>query len=484
MISADIIKLVNYGAEKGLIKETDRVFAINRILSVLGLSEFTYSDEENDELHNILERILDWAVLNGRLDIDTTESRDLLDTELMAAMMPRPSEVIDRFNDLYEKNKVRATDYFYELSRSSNYIRVDRVKKDLCWSTKTDYGDIIITINLSKPEKDPKAIAAAKEIKSSGYPLCALCSENEGYKGSLIQPPRGNHRIIPIILDGERWFFQYSPYVYYNEHCIVLNEKHIPMRVCESTFRKLLEFVGKFPHYFIGSNADLPIVGGSILSHDHFQGGRFEFPMAKAGISKKVSFEGFSDVDAGIVKWPMSVIRIKSKNSDRLTELASRILDKWQNYSDPSADILAFSDGTPHNTITPIARMRDGLFELDLVLRNNRTTKEFEDGIFHPHKEYHNIKKENIGLIEVMGLAILPARLKDELSMLLYYLNNPKEKMDEAMQKHLNWYNSLKGKVFDEEMLKEEVGIVFSKILENAGVYKNEAAFMKFINNF
>ena len=496
-INAEIQRLVQFGLKHNLLWESDRVFAVNRILSVLKLTEFSpapIAEEEFSCAAPILNNILDWAFEHGLLAENTTTYRDLFDTELMACIMPRPSEVIHTFDELYQKDKKSATDYYYDLSRSSNYIRVDRVAKDKLWTTSTEYGDMIITINLSKPEKDPKAIAAARNAVQSGYPKCALCRENEGFSGSFSQAPRGNHRLIPIDLCGERWFLQYSPYVYYNEHCIILKETHTPMKVSRASFEHLLEFVTLFPHYFIGSNADLPIVGGSILTHDHFQGGNFEFPMMKAAVYRKIQFLGYGDVDAGLVRWPMSVIRLSGTNKVHLCDLADKILTEWRGYSDEQADIFAFSGETPHNTVTPIARRCGELFELDLVLRNNRTTAEHPLGIFHPHTEYHHIKKENIGLIEVMGLAILPARLKNELEQLESCLKNSQKEselfQDENMQKHLDWYKELKARHFAPQdvhaAVQQEVGTVFAKVLGNAGVYKDtiagKAAFLRFVD--
>ncbi len=427
----------------------------------------------------------------GRLE-DNQDARDQFDTELMACLTPRPSEVAARFQALYQESPQAATDYYYGLSRATNYIRVDRVEKDRLWTAPTPYGELVVTINLSKPEKDPKAIAAAKNAPKSGYPACALCRENEGYRGSANQAARGNHRLIPLELCGERWFLQYSPYVYYNEHCIVLSEEHRPMKVSRESFQRLLEFVTLLPHYFLGSNADLPIVGGSILTHDHFQGGRYEFPMAKAPLREELAFPGFEDVRAGIVHWPMSVIRLRAGDKARLVELADRILTAWRGYSDAGADILAFTGDTPHNTITPIARRRGEDFELDLVLRNNRTTEEHPLGLFHPHSEYHHIKKENIGLIEVMGLAILPPRLLTETQLLAQALGEP-QKAEEIlsrpeMEKHRPWYQELKAKAIpageEERAIQESIGEIFGKILGNAGVYKDHeagrAAFRRF----
>ena len=447
-----------------------------------------------EELHTPaepLEILCQYAAQEGIIDPDTQDARDQFDTELMNCLMPRPSEVVRKFYQLYQEDKQAATDYYYGLSRSSNYIRVDRIEKDKLWTAPTEYGDLVITINLSKPEKDPKAIAAAKLAKQTSYPKCLLCVENEGYAGRLNHPARQNHRIIPVRINNSDWGFQYSPYVYYNEHCIVFNSQHVPMKIERATFAKLFDFVKQFPHYFVGSNADLPIVGGSILSHDHFQGGHYEFAMAKAPVEKEVTFEGFEDVKAGIVKWPMSVIRISGPDTDRLIELADRILQKWRGYTDEAAFIFAETDGEPHNTITPIARKRGEMFELDLVLRNNITTDEHPLGVYHPHAELHHIKKENIGLIEVMGLAVLPARLKGELEGLCKAIVSGADlRADEVLEKHADWVDELKEKyTFTEEnvedILKKEIGIVFMKVLEHAGVYKcteeGREAFMRFI---
>lgn len=498
-ISSQILRLVQYGLKQGLLQDEDAVYCRNRLMSVLGLEDFDESascpEEKLETPAPVLDEILNWAYENQRLESNTPVYRDLLDTELMACLMPRPSEVIQTFNHLYEKDKKAATDYYYTLSRRSNYIRTDRVKKNQMWKAKTDYGDIIITINLSKPEKDPKAIAAARNMPSAAYPKCLLCKENEGFKGNVSLPARGNHRILPLALKEEKWFMQYSPYVYYNEHCIFFKAQHEPMAVTRQSFARLLEIVTYLPHYFVGSNADLPIVGGSILSHDHFQGGCAEFPMAQAPIYQRVRMKGYEDVEAGLVDWPMSVIRLRSESKAHLVDLADKILVHWRSYSDESADILAFTENTPHNTITPIARFREGKFELDLVLRNNRTSAEHPLGIFHPHAQYHHIKKENIGLIEVMGLAILPARLKEELKQLEYYLLHPEEEskllQDPALSVHAAWFQELKQAHPTpenvEELVRRDVGVIFSKILENAGVYKRnpvgEAAFLRFIES-
>ena len=436
--------------------------------------------------------LLDWAVENGRIE-DGTTSRDLFDTELMGRLTPRPSQVIRAFRTRYEESPEAATDWYYQFSQDTDYILRYRIAKDVKWVAPTPYGDLDITINLSKPEKDPRAIAAAKTAPQGGYPKCQLCRENEGYAGRMNHPARQNHRISPITIDGKDWFFQYSPYVYYNEHCIVFNGQHVPMKIDRSAFRKLLDFVKQFPHYFVGSNADLPIVGGSILSHDHFQGGRYTFAMEKAPVEKEVSFPGFENVECGIVKWPMSVIRLRSADDDRLVDLAEKILTTWRGYTDEAAFIFAETDGEPHNTITPIARMRDGKFELDLVLRNNITTEEYPLGVYHPHQELHHIKKENIGLIEVMGLAVQPSRLKGELADLAdAFVEGRDIRADEALEKHNHWAEELKTRyTFTKEnamdILQKEVGVVFATVLEHAGVYKctdeGRTAFLRFINS-
>ena len=481
--NVEISRLLEYGLQRGLIAPEDKAYAANRMLALLGLREFEPQPVE-EELHTPvepLERLCQFAAEAGLIDPDTRDGRDQFDTELMNCLMPRPSQVVREFYSLYEKDKQAATDYYYQLARSSNYIRVDRIEKDRMWTAPTPYGDLVITINLSKPEKDPKAIAAAKNAPQSGYPKCALCRENEGYLGSANQAARGNHRLIPLELGGEPWFLQYSPYVYYNEHCIVLSHEHRPMKVSRQSISRLLEFVTFLPHYFVGSNADLPIVGGSILTHDHFQGGRYEFPMAKAPIREKVCFPGFEDVEAGIVHWPMSVIRLRGKEAQRLVDLADKILTAWREYSDESAEIMAYTEGTPHNTITPIARRRGEDYELDLVLRNNRTTPEHPLGLFHPHAEYHHIKKENIGLIEVMGLAILPPRLLTETGLLEQALKDPAQAQEimarPEMEKHQAWYEELKaagaGEGDTQRAIQESIGVIFGKILGNAGVYKD-----------
>ena len=487
MIDKSIRKLICYGLEKGLFDRRDTVYITNRILEILGLDSFDcHENFTSVDLEEILKEILDFAVEKGLIE-DTITQRDLFDTKVMAALLPRPSEVTNKFYSLYEQSPKTATDYFYKLSCDSDYIRRYRIKKDVKWVTSTEYGDLDITINLSKPEKDPKAIAAAKNAKQVGYPKCLLCRECEGYAGRIDFPARQNHRIIPVKINDTDWFMQYSPYVYYNEHCIVFNSEHTPMAINTATFRKLLDFVKLFPHYFVGSNADLPIVGGSILSHDHFQGGNYTFAMAKAPIDTEISFDGFSDVKAGIVKWPMSVIRLSSENSERLIELADKILSAWRGYTDEDAFIFAETDGEKHNTITPIARKVGDDFQLDLVLRNNITTKEHPMGVYHPHAELHHIKKENIGLIEVMGLAVLPARLKTEMALLkTAMLENKDLRNDEVLEKHADWADEIKIKYSDinenniDKIIEDEIGLVFSKVLEHAGVFKNKEDFLKF----
>ena len=487
MIDKSIRKLICYGLVKGFFEQRDTVYITNRILEILGLDSFDcHENFTSVDLEETLKEILDFAVEKGLIE-DTITQRDLFDTKVMAALLPRPSEVTNKFYSLYEQSPKTATDYFYKLSCDSDYIRRYRIKKDVKWVTSTEYGDLDITINLSKPEKDPKAIAAAKNAKQVGYPKCLLCRECEGYAGRIDFPARQNHRIIPVKINDTDWFMQYSPYVYYNEHCIVFNSEHTPMAINTATFRKLLDFVKLFPHYFVGSNADLPIVGGSILSHDHFQGGNYTFAMAKAPIDTEFSFDGFSDVKAGIVKWPMSVIRLSSENSERLIELADKILSAWRGYTDEDAFIFAETDGEKHNTITPIARKVGDDFQLDLVLRNNITTKEHPMGVYHPHAELHHIKKENIGLIEVMGLAVLPARLKTEMALLkTAMLENKDLRNDEVLEKHADWADEIKIKYSDinenniDKIIEDEIGLVFSKVLEHAGVFKNREDFLRF----
>lgn len=487
-VNTYISALVQYGLSKGLFEPCDKVFITNQLLDILGLNEYEPTETQALPLDKILQGLLDDAVARGICSDDIT-SRDLLDTKLLGAMTPPPRDVRRKFCDLYMCSPIEATEWYYRFSQDTNYIRRYRIQKDMRWKTATDYGNLDITINLSKPEKDPKAIAAEKNAPRSGYPRCLICSENEGYAGRGNHPARQNLRIIPIELAGENWNMQFSPYVYYPEHCIVFNSEHTPMVINHATIAKLLSFVEKFPHYFIGSNADLPIVGGSILSHEHFQGGRYNFPMERAPIEHKLAFDGYADVDAGIVKWPMSVIRITSPDKDRLANLATKILDCWKRYTDKEAYIYAKTDGEQHNTITPIARRRGESYELDLVLRNNITSKEHPLGVYHPHSELHHIKKENIGLIEVMGLAVLPARLKLELGALESAILHG-DSLDGELEKHRQWVGELKSKyTFTPEntasILKVEVGKVFTQVLEHAGVYKRTetglAAFCRFI---
>ena len=492
MINKRITQLINYGITRGLIEPEDQYWARNGILAVLGLDSYEQPEELSEHeapLEEILKDLLDDAEARGVIPGGVT-SRDLMDTKLMAFLTPRPSQVIEKFWDQYRISPQMATEWYYDFSRYTDYIRSYRVIKDMKWVAQTAYGELDITINLSKPEKDPRAIAAAKRQKSVGYPKCLLCREAEGYVGRMDYPGRANHRIIPLKLNGENYFLQYSPYVYYNEHCIVLNEQHVPMKIDRTTFQRLLDFVRQFPHYFLGSNADLPIVGGSILSHDHFQGGRYRFAMEKAPVEQELVFPGFEDVQAGIVRWPMSVIRLRCADSGRIVQLADRILTAWRGYSDESVSIFAETEGEPHNTITPIARRRGGDYEMDLVLRNNLTTQEHPLGLFHPHAELHHIKKENIGLIEVMGLAVLPARLKDELAQLAQLLRSGGDLYaDEATAKHAPWAEELKTRhdftrEDADEVLRQEVGRVFMQVLEDAGVFKRDeagrAAFLRF----
>ena len=494
MVYDAIKKLVQYGVETGLCREEDQIYTTNRILEALHMDEYEEPKQDYTQinLEETLKELLDYACEKG-ITQDSIGYRDLFDTKLMDCLMPRPSEVSDQFWKIYKEQGARAaTDYFYKLSQDSDYIRRYRVCKDQKWIAKTSYGDLDITINLSKPEKDPKAIEAAKLAKQSGYPKCLLCMDNEGYAGRLNHPARNNHRIIRITVNDSPWGFQYSPYVYYNEHCIVFNGQHTPMKIERAAFVKLFDFVKLFPHYFLGSNADLPIVGGSILSHDHFQGGHYTFAMAKAEMEQKFVMPGFEDVEAGIVYWPMSVLRLRGKDSDRLIDLGEKVLLAWREYTDEAAFVYAKTDGEPHNTITPIARKNGEFYELDLVLRNNITTEEFPLGVYHPHQELHHIKKENIGLIEVMGLAVLPSRLKDELALLGEYLVEGKDvRSNEALEKHGDWVDEfLPGydKITRENVegiLQDEVGKVFAKVLEDAGVYKctpkGREAFARFL---
>ena len=495
MINAAVSKLATYALRTGLIDECEYTWAINTILDVLKLDGYTDPGQEWGEidLAAVLDELLDDAHARGVLAENSVVYRDLFDTELMGRLTPRPAQVVEKFQTLCAKDPVEATNWYYQFSQDTNYIRRDRIAKDMQWKAPTEYGELDITINLSKPEKDPKAIAAARNLPASNYPRCMLCVENEGYAGRVNHPARQNHRIVPITINGSPWFLQYSPYVYYNEHCICLNQEHTPMKIDRACFGKLLDFVGQFPHYFVGSNADLPIVGGSILAHDHFQGGRYTFAMEKAPVETPFTFPGFEDVSAGIVKWPMSVVRISCENPNRLVELADQILGAWRGYTDEDAVIFAETDGVPHNTITPIARMRDGKYELDLVLRNNLTTEEHPLGLYHPHAELHHIKKENIGLIEVMGLAVLPARLKEELAAVAEALASCADlRANELTEKHADWAEGFKAQysiTADNalDIVQKETGLVFAQVLEHAGVYKRteegKAAFLRFLNS-
>ena len=492
MLSEHIAALVQYGITSGLLPECEKNYTVNLLLDLFGEEDYQAPAQIQEEpLETILKELLDEACRRGIIE-DTITCRDLFDTKIMNCLTPRPSQVQQTFWEKYQSSPETATDYFYKLSQDSDYIRRYRVCKDQKWKADSEYGQMDITINLSKPEKDPKAIAAARNAKASSYPKCLLCMENEGYAGRLNHPARENHRIIPITIAGSRWGFQYSPYVYYNEHCIVLNGEHVPMKIERATFAKLFDFVRQFPHYFLGSNADLPIVGGSILSHDHFQGGNYTFAMAEAPVELPVTIPGYEDVEAGIVKWPLSVLRIRHRDSDRLIDLADHILQAWRGYTDEDAFIFAETDGEPHNTITPIARKKGELYELDLTLRNNITTEEHPLGVYHPHAALHHIKKENIGLIEVMGLAVLPSRLKDEMSLLRTFLLAGKDPAsDETLAKHADWVREFlpKYKRITEDnvdhILQQEIGAVFVKVLEDAGVYKctkeGRDAFLKFV---
>ncbi len=488
-----IDSLVAYAIRTGLAEELDRRVLTNRLLDLLRIDSYEPAEEALEEdLEKILAGILDYACEAGLCD-DGITARDIFDTRIMGALTPMPREIVREFWAKYEKDPVEATDWYYKLSCDTDYIRRYRIKKDMRWKYENEFGAIDITINLSKPEKDPKAIAAAKNAPQTSYPKCQLCCENEGYAGRMNHPARANHRIIPITVAGGDWCLQYSPYVYYNEHCIVFNSKHIPMVIDRSAFEKLLDFVRLFPHYFVGSNADLPIVGGSILSHEHFQGGHYTFAMETAPAEKEISFKGYEEIDACIVKWPMSVIRLCGDDPARIAELGDKILGAWRKYSDESAGVVAFTGDEPHNTITPIARRRGSKYELDLVLRCNITSDEHPLGVFHPHADKHHIKKENIGLIEVMGLAVLPSRLKTELSDLAKAVVAGSDlRSDEVLEKHADWVDELKGRyTFTEEnameILMQETGSVFSAVLEDAGVYKcsdeGRAQFMAFVDH-
>ena len=493
MLSKYIKELTEYGKRTGLLPECEQTYAVNLLLDCFQEDSYEEPGEvEERPLEDILKDLLDEAV-KRELITDSVAYRDLFDTKLMNCLTPRPAQVQETFRRKYAENPEEATDWFYQFSQNTDYIRRYRIKKDQKWKIDSPYGELDITINLSKPEKDPKAIAAARKSASVTYPKCQLCFENEGYAGRGDHPARETHRIIPITINDSKWGFQYSPYVYYNEHCIVFNSRHTPMKIERATFVKLFDFVKQFPHYMLGSNADLPIVGGSILTHDHFQGGRYTFAMEKAPVEKTVTIPGFEDVQTGIVKWPLSVIRLSAPDTGRIIELADHILKTWRGYTDEEAFIFAETDGEPHNTITPIARKRGDLYELDLVLRNNITTKEHPLGVYHPHAELHHIKKENIGLIEVMGLAVLPARLKEEMELLKeYILENKEITTNEKIEKHASWvaeflpsYPQLNAENID-RILEEEVGKVFVKVLEDAGVYKctekGRQDFLRFLN--
>ena len=494
MIDEAVDKLACYAQRTGLVDPCERIWAVNAILEALKLDSYTQptgSPEGEIDLPAVLEELMDDAHARGVLPEDSVVYRDLFDTMLMGRLTPRPAQFIERFRALYAESPERATDWYYRFSQDTNYIRRDRIAKDVKWVAPTEYGELDITINLSKPEKDPKAIAAARNLPASAYPRCQLCAENEGYAGRVNHPARGNHRMIPITINGSPWFLQYSPYVYYNEHCICLNREHVPMRIDRACFAKLLDFVRQFPHYFVGSNADLPIVGGSILAHDHFQGGHYTFAMEKAPVETQVCIRGYEDVETGIVKWPMSVLRLSHEDPARLVDVADRILKSWRVYSDEAVFLFAETEGEPHNTITPIARRRGSRYELDLVLRNNITTPEHPLGVYHPHAELHHIKKENIGLIEVMGLAVLPARLKEELSVLAEALAEGADlRADARTAKHADWAEAFRGKydITAEnalDIVKKETGLVFAQVLEHAGVYKRtaegRAAFLRFV---
>ncbi len=494
MIDEAISKLATYALRAGLIEECERTWAVNTILDALKLDSYTepWKDWEDIHLAAVLDELLDDAYARGVLTENSVIYRDLFDTELMGRLTPRPAQVIERFQALYRESPRAATDWYYKFSQDTNYIRRDRIAKDMQWKVDTEYGQLDITINLSKPEKDPKAIAAARDLPASNYPRCQLCAENEGYAGRVNHPARQNHRIVPITINGSPWFLQYSPYVYYNEHCICLNSVHTPMKIDRACFGKLLDFVRQFPHYFVGSNADLPIVGGSILAHDHFQGGHYTFAMEQAPVEIPFPFPGYEDVEAGIVKWPLSVVRLASADPERLVDLADRILTAWRGYTDEAAVIYAETDGVPHNTITPIARMREGKYELDLVLRNNLTTPEHPLGLYHPHAELHHIKKENIGLIEVLGLAVLPARLKQELAAVAEGLVSGADlRANELTAKHADWAEGFAPKytiTADNalDIVQRETGLVFAQVLEHAGVYKRDKAgrdaFLRFLH--
>ena len=494
-INKEIKRLLKYGLKKNLFEVEDEIYVRNKILDILNLDEYEDIEIEEENLDTpteILNNLLNYAFESGILESNSPIYRDLLDTKIMDTLMPRPSEVIKKFYNKYENSKEDATNYFYNISKACDYVRTDRIAQNLVWKTATEYGDLDLTINLSKPEKDPKAIAAAKSLPPSKYPKCLLCKENEGYRGRVNHPARQNLRIIPLELQNEKWFVQYSPYAYYNEHCIVFASEHIPMKITKNTFSRNLEFVEKFPHYFIGSNADLPIVGGSILTHDHYQGGKYTFAMDKAKSFVDFKLDKYKDIELSIVKWPLTVVRLKGKDRLELSNLGEEILNHWRNYSDSNVDVYAYTDDTPHNTITPISRRDNEYYILDLVLRNNRTSSEHPDGIFHPHKELHNIKKENIGLIEVLGLAVLPARLKEELELIKESLLNKEDDIsnNENIKIHSSWYkeilnnNTNINKENIDKIIEDEVGNVFKKVLEHCGVFKWNDEGIEAINRY
>ena len=491
-INYEVERLINYGIKKNLIDVEDSIYIRNQLLDLLGIKGYNYSeiniDEDLDTPTEILDKILTASFENGKLESNTIVYRDLLDTKIMGVLTPRPSTVIKTFNNLYKDDKVLATEYFYNLSKSTDYIRTDRIAQNMVWKANSKYGALDITINLSKPEKDPKAIAAARNLPSLSYPKCLLCKENEGFAGTLNHPARQNHRVIPMILNKEDWFLQYSPYSYYNEHCIVFASNHVPMKITKETFVRLLDFTTLYPHYFAGSNADLPIVGGSILTHDHYQGGNYVFPMDKAEDLIKFTIDNYN-VDLSIVKWPLTTVRLRGKDNSEVAKLSNEILEHWKNYSNEEAGVHAFTGDIPHNTITPISRRDKEYYVMDLVLRNNRTSEEHPDGIFHPHKELHNIKKENIGLIEVLGLAVLPSRLKEELKLIEEAINNGIIDINDnsEISIHSEWYKYLTQK-YNKKItmteLKEEVGRVFEKVLEDCGVFKQNEAGINQMNDY
>ena len=497
-IQVSIKKLATYALEKKLISSEEVCYSINLLLDVLDLDEYVEPEEEfhDVDLESTLQEILDYAAENHLLENDSVVYRDLFDTKVMNCFTPRPQSVIDHFHALFAKDPVQATDWYYDFSKNTDYVRAYRIKKDLRWKTKTVYGDLDITINLSKPEKDPKAIAAAKLLKQSSYPKCMLCRENEGYRGRVNHPARETIRIIPLDLCGDRFYFQYSPYSYYNEHCIVFNHDHVPMVIDEKAIRHLFAFVSLFPHYMLGSNADLPIVGGSILTHDHYQGGRYTFPMFLAKDLETFTFKGYEDIRASHLFWPLSVLRLRGEDPERLIALSCKIIDKWRHYDDEENLILSETeDGVKHSTVTPIVHKAGKEFVIDLALRNNITTEKYPLGVYHPHEEYWNIKKENIGLIEVMGLAVLPSRLKGEMEALREHLLQGEDiQKDEKTAKHFSWLSSFRKdypEKLDKEgidtMLRNEIGKTFMKVLECAGVYKQDEkgrkAFLRFVES-